>query len=468
MKKASIIIFAVIAVLITAAAATSFAGITRWYGEAEFTVLKGVGSAYPDSDTGKSARLIINCGTDGEAGDELLDKTAEIFAARIARRNFSYDYMRVDHGSGTIRIDIALTENVRDYEIRNLGKMLTEPGVVEIREGDEKDRDGRPAGVTAENVVITGDYVQGATSGTETSTGRNALNIQFNDEGALILAEKSAALAGKPMSLWLDGKFVTSWVVGEKITNGRLLLVSEAFTKRSASEYAALINAEELPLKAEVFSTTVMNTAPNGNGNIYLMSAAGIAAAAGCLALIALYRFEGFIASLCVLLQAALVCASVTGYINVFPTRQLGFSGTCAAVLTILLTFAAVAGRCQHIKDNFRSGSRSFDGQVLSPFKTASGAYADLAVTAALTALTMLGLGGPGTIPGRIFASVAKALGISGTIPFFAFAYILCCGSLFLLLTSTAVMRGLTWLAVQFPPLRNGKFFGGASRHEIH
>ena len=115
-----------------------------------------------------------------------------------------------------------------------------------LREGAEVDAEGRPAGITAENIILTGDDVRSA----EVRVFPNGfggsefwVELTLYESGRQAFAEATYRLIGEKISIWVGGEMISDPVVHAHITDG-VAIVSGGFDLESAVHLAYMISGE--------------------------------------------------------------------------------------------------------------------------------------------------------------------------------------------------------------------------------
>jgi len=131
---------------------------------------------------------------------------------------------------------------------RGASEYIGEPGaapMLTFREGAEMDALGRPAGITAENIIFTGDDVESAKVVLSWEHGF-AVEFQLRESGRLAFSETTARLTpvmGR-ISIWIDDEIITAPIVTSHITDG-IVVIDGLFTYTEAHRLADLITGDE-------------------------------------------------------------------------------------------------------------------------------------------------------------------------------------------------------------------------------
>ncbi len=101
--------------------------------------------------------------------------------------------------------------------------------------------------------TLTGRYVKSAQVNFDQTTGSPEVDIQFNDEGAVIFEELTVKNVGKPIAIFLDNALIEMPTVQEKISGGQARITGK-FTADEAKTMVERFNAGALPAPINLIS----------------------------------------------------------------------------------------------------------------------------------------------------------------------------------------------------------------------
>jgi len=155
---------------------------------------------------------------------------------------------------------------------------------------------------------LSGKYLQKAELGSDQTTYKPNVSLQFNDEGAKIFEELTAKNVGKPLAIYIDQTIISAPVVQEKISGGRAQITG-SFTVEEARDLVRNLNAGALPVPIKLISQ--QNVGPTlGKISLEQSLKAGILGFLGViLFMILFYRFPGILASLALIIYIILALA---------------------------------------------------------------------------------------------------------------------------------------------------------------
>ena len=214
-----------------------------------------------------------------------------------------------------------------------------------FREGKEVDSEGKPTGVTAENIILEGKDIKSATAAVDNNAnsatyGQYYVSLELNDSGKESFAEATTRLSESKgtISIWMDDTMISYPTVNSAITDGNAMITlngSDDKTRDEAISLANKINSGALPfaLTAENYSTISPSLGAN---SLQAMVIAGVVAfVLVALFMIANYRLPGAVAVIALLGQTAMTLAFVSGYFSVLNSFTLTLPGIAGIILAI-------------------------------------------------------------------------------------------------------------------------------------
>ncbi|MDA3856869.1 MAG: protein translocase subunit SecD, partial [Roseovarius sp.] len=112
-------------------------------------------------------------------------------------------------------------------------------------------RDGTGEIPVYEDVALSGDRLDAATSGFEPDTGRPMVTFDFDRQGGAAFAEITAANIGQRFAVVLDGEVLTAPVIQQAIPGGQGQITGD-FTLEEAQTLAVLLTSGALPASLDV------------------------------------------------------------------------------------------------------------------------------------------------------------------------------------------------------------------------
>ena len=155
---------------------------------------------------------------------------------------------------------------------------------------------------------LTGQYLKRADVGSDSTTYKPLIQLQFNDEGAKMFEELTAKNVGKPIAIYIDNAMLSSPNVQEKISGGQAQITGN-FTPQEAKELVRSLNAGALPVPIKLVSQETIGPSLGAVSLQKSLQAGLIGFLAIIVFMIVFYRLPGILASLSLGIYVALVLA---------------------------------------------------------------------------------------------------------------------------------------------------------------
>ncbi|MEG2393898.1 MAG: protein translocase subunit SecD, partial [Ruthenibacterium sp.] len=342
--------------------------------------------------------------------------------------------------------------------------------VLTFREGNETDADGKPAGVTAENIILKGTDVKSATAQRDGSQGSRTYGqyyvaLELAESGKAKFSEATTRLAGQPngvISIWMDETMISYPTVQSAITGGSAMITlngSDDATRDKAITLANQINSGSLPFALNAESYSTISPSLGANSLNAMLLAGVIAFLLVAVYMVFNYRLPGAVAVIALLGQVAMTLAFVSGYFPVMNSFTLTLPGIAGVILAIGMGVDANVITGERIKEEVRAG-KSIDGAIRAGFDRGLSPIIDGNVTVIIVAVILMGVFGPTTgVFGQLLTWLGFGAATSGTI--YSFGYTLLVGVLmnflFGVISTRIMLKGISKIKI----LRNPVFYGG-------
>lgn len=155
---------------------------------------------------------------------------------------------------------------------------------------------------------LTGQYLKRADVGSDSTTYKPLIQLQFNDEGAKMFEELTAKNVGKPIAIYIDNVMLSSPTVQEKISGGKAQITGN-FTPQEAKELVRSLNAGALPVPIKLVSQETIGPSLGAVSLQKSLQAGLIGFLAIIVFMLVFYRLPGVLASLALGIYVALVLA---------------------------------------------------------------------------------------------------------------------------------------------------------------
>jgi len=221
-------------------------GISSTYGDIVTDVINGVHLV--PGGFGFENELTIYTKLDSES-EAQVDYAAikEICERRLALSSVVEYEVFPDALNGGLIIKIPFDSNVR-AGINNLGRILVTDGLFELREGNEQDESGNPAGIT-ENVVLDNSHIKTVTPTAYNGSDGVIYYLEFilTSEGKRILHSKAESMISEAgddetlyLSAWVDGKLQDYYSASQMLEAAKLTSFSNSSSGYSLEEVTAM------------------------------------------------------------------------------------------------------------------------------------------------------------------------------------------------------------------------------------
>lgn len=210
--------------------------------------------------------------------------------------------------------------------------------------------------------------------------------ITWNEEGAKLFEEITAANIGKPLAIFLDGQVISTPMINERITGGQAV-ISGGFTPEEARSLAENLNFGALPVAIELAGTETIGSTLGaevlGKG-----VTAGIVGFGMVMVFMMLwYRLPGLVAVISLFTYVVMMLA-LFQFIPVVLTA----AGLAGFILTIGMAVDANVLVFERMKEEYRAG-KSIRESAKVGFERAWSAIRDGNVTSLLSAIILFWFG---------------------------------------------------------------------------
>lgn len=474
MKKSGKPVFFIVAVLIFALAYTAFFGVYTQYGDVKSTVIKGAKDIRFGIDIRGGVDVTFMPADGFDATDDQMNAAEEVIKLRLVNLNITDYEVYADYNKDRIILRFPWKEGESNFNPEDAIKEIGATAKLTFREGKVTDSDGKPSGVTAENIILDGSDVKSATpivmqnSSTTTTSSQNqfGIRLELEDSGKQKFAEATTRLAGNGViSIWMDDTMISYPSVDSAITDG-IATISGNFTADTATTLANQINSGALPfaLSAESFSTISPTLGSNALG--VMVKAGVIAFLLVCAFIITKYRLPGVVASIALLGQVAGTIAAISGYFPVLNSFTLTLPGIAGIILSIGMGVDANIITAERIREEVRGG-KTLDGAVSAGFTRGLTPIIDGNITVIIVAVILMGAFGP---TDGFFAKMLKpiffAFGPSTAGTIYSFGFTLLVGVLLNFIMGVVASRLMLRSLSRFKAFKNPWLYGGMKNED--
>ncbi len=461
MKKTRGFVFFVVLALIAALTYTTFFGISWWYGDTEHVIIKGADSIRWGIDIRGGVDCTFKPADGFDATKDQLNAAVSVIKTRLITNNITDYEVYTDYDQDRIIVRFPWKPDETDFDPEKAVDELGETALLTFREGDEKDENGAPAGVTKEKVILEGNDIEKAEMAVNTQNGQYVVRLVLKDSGKTKFSEATGRLIGGYISIWMDETEISAPQVRDQITGGEAVIENPSFTAETARELADKINSGALPFKLERESFNTISPTLGQSAKDVMVLAGVIAFILICIMMILIYRLPGVIACFALAAQVSGMVALVTGYFPVFPSFTLTLPGIAGIILSTGMAVDANVITNARIKEEINAG-KSLDAALRAGYDRAFSSIFDGNITVIIVALILMGAFGPtNSFVSTMFSFIFKWFGASAEGLVYSFGYTLFAGVLMNFIMGVGASKLMLMGISRFKFLRNPWLYGG-------
>lgn len=443
----------------------TFHGISTTYGDIETKIIKSTDDIRWGIDISGGVDVTFAPPEGVEATAEQMDAAQAALEMRLVNLGITDYELYVDYSNYDIIVRFPWQAGEEDFDPEAAVQELGEMAELTFREGYETDEYGLPTGVTAENIIVTGDQVVSAEAIAWEENGeyKFGVSLEFDEEGTAAFAEATQELAGTGgvISIWMDDTCISYPTVENAITDGRSQITGN-FDYESAKDLADKISAGALPYKLETSNFRTISASMGTGARNAMLIAGVIAFVLVALYMIIVYRLPGVVSSIALVGQVVGTIACITGFFGNIPSFTLTIPGIAGIILAVGMGVDANVVTFERIKEELSKG-KTLNSALELGYSRAWAAIFDGNITIVFVAVILMGAFGP---PDSLFAKLMGFLyfmfpaTIEGTI--YSFGYTLLVGVILNFVFGVFASRLMLASLSRFKALRNPKLYGGA------
>lgn len=234
--------------------------------------------------------------------------------------------------------------------------------------------------------TLTGKQLKKAEVQFDQRTSEPQVSLEFKEDGSKLFGELTTKYIGKQIAIYLDDQLVSAPNVNTAILDGRAV-ISGGFNLQQAQQLATQLNAGALPVPVKVIEQRTVG-ASLGNQSIQKSIVAGIVGLAiVALFMIALYRFQGLLAVIALILYTLLSL-----FLFRFVPVTLTLAGIAGFILSIGMALDANILIFERMREEIRWGRSKRDALRLG-FDRAWSSIRDSNVSSLITCAILYGFG---------------------------------------------------------------------------
>lgn len=220
----------------------------------------------------------------------------------------------------------------------------------------------------------------------EPNTNKPIISLQFNDEGAKLFEEITAANIGKPVAIFLDGQPLSVPTVQQKISGGNAVITG-TFTIAEAKQLVGRLNSGALPVPVTLIGSQLVGATLGDNSVQKGVTATAIGFIIVGLFLILWYRLPGLLATIALAIYAVIMF-SLFKSIPVVLTA----AGIAGFIISMGLAVDANVLIFERMKEELRSGKNIHDAVRLGIMRAWS-SIKDSNIASMISAVILFWLG---------------------------------------------------------------------------
>lgn len=208
-------------------------------------------------------------------------------------------------------------------------------------------------GQVDEDFGLGGDNLDRAYASLHATSGQPIINLEFDSTGTRLFGEKTTEIAGSltdSIAVFLDGNELIAPVVRQPITTGTAI-VEGGFTLERANDISLQLEGGRLPIPITLIQERGVDAILGADSLAKSVVAGMVGLALVFLFMTLYYRVPGLVASVALLIYAAMVLA----IFKLLPVT-LTLSGVAATILSVGMAVDANVLIFERMKDELRNG----------------------------------------------------------------------------------------------------------------
>jgi len=241
-------------------------------------------------------------------------------------------------------------------------------------------------GPVFERTELTGKNLKRSSVSFDSVGGQPQVNLEFDGAGTELFAKLTKENMGKRIAIYLDQVPISAPVVQAEITNGQAV-ISGGFSLNEAKELSRRLNAGALPVPIELIGQQTIGPSLGQESAQRSIKAGVIGLILIAIWMIGYYRLPGLVATLALLIYAALFLA----LIKLVPITMT-LAGVAGFIITIGMAVDANVLIFERFKENLRAG-RTVPYALEDGFKEAWDSIKASNLSSLLTAVILYAMG---------------------------------------------------------------------------
>ena len=465
MKRIGKPVFFIVVLLIAFLTYATFYGISSTFGDNTKTYIKGAGDIRWGIDIRGGVDVTFSPPENFDATNEQMASAEEVIKLRLLSLNITDSEVYTDYNKDRIIVRFPWKQDETNFDPEAAIAELGATAMLTFREGINVDAQGKPTGVTLDNIVLQGNDIQSASAVISNENDMPVVSLKLNTSGIEKFSESTGKLAGQQypnniISIWMDDTVISYPTVNTQITAGEAVIEGQ-FSVEEAKSLADKINAGALPFKLQTENFNTLSPTLGLGAKDAMVLAGIIAFIVVCALMIVFYRLPGFVACIALVAQVTGIIAATTGFFTTIPSFTLTLPGIAGIILSIGMGVDANVITNERIKEEIHAG-RSLDGAIANGFEKGWSAIFDGNITVIFVAVVLMGaFGAPGTVFANLLKPIFGFFGPSTAGSIYSFGYTLLVGIIMNFLCGVLLSRLMLRSISQFKAFRNTWLYGG-------
>ena len=261
---------------------------------------------------------------------------------------------------------------------------------------------------------LTGEDLARAYAGTQQTTGKPIVNVQFNSRGTKIFADMTTKLAGTEdrFVVFLDEEEIVAPVVNQPILAGSAYIEGPSFTVERVRAIAIQLESGRLPIPIEVVQEQDVDAVLGAESLSKSLVAGIVGLGLVLLFMVAYYRMPGLVAAMALVIYTA----SILSIFKLVPIT-LTLAGVAAFILSIGMAVDANILIFERMKEELRLG-RTLTSAIDIGFNRAWTSIRDSNVSTLITSAILFWFGQ--RLGASLISGFALTLGIGVAVSMFS------------------------------------------------
>ena len=234
--------------------------------------------------------------------------------------------------------------------------------------------------------LMTGDLIKNAMVRIDTNLNEPYVLIEFNDRGANLFEQITAANEKKRLAIILDNNVYSAPVIQEKISGGKAQITG-SFTDQEAGDLAIVLKAGALPAPVNILEKIIVGPSLGKDSINKGTKSAVIGGVLVVIFMVVYYNLSGLIANLALILNVLLILSCLSAL-----RATLTLPGIAGIVLTMGMAVDANVLIFERIREELRTG-KTIRAAIDAGFSRAFLTILDANITTIIAAIVLFQFG---------------------------------------------------------------------------